>query len=133
MVPIRRQVYILIALLMVIGCCTQKLTAKQQVYWGLNVYQAQYNLYLDQILKPEITGEERARLSANPSLITPAMMKSDISEDQWKILRVKKDILIELKKIVIIAADLVETGQLPTADVQDEMTRLLNRLIEIGG
>ena len=131
MVPARKQLCLVISLI-VIASCSTKLTPKQRVLWGLNVYQAQYNLYIDQILKPETKAEDRARFSADPSLITSSDMKSDISNDQWKVLRVKKDVLVELKPLVVMAAGLVETGQVPTADIQDEMVRLLNRLIEIG-
>jgi hypothetical protein len=131
MLPVRRQVTLLISLLLVLSCTT-RLTDKQRVYWGLNVYTAQYNLYLDQILAPSVTGEERAKFYADPSLITDNDMKPDISEDQWKALRIKKEILIELKPMVIIAATRVETGQIPSAELQGEMTRLLNKLIETG-
>ena len=131
MLLVRRQVYLLIALAMVLSC-TAKLTDMQRAYWGLNVYTAQYNLYLDQILSPSVTGEERARFYDNPGLITDDDMKPDISEDQWKVLRVKKQILIELKPLVVIAATRVETGQVPSAELLAEMTRLLNKLIETG-
>lgn len=131
MLPQRRQVTLLIALLILVGCTT-KLTDKQRVLWGLNVYQAQYNMYLDQILAPDVTAEDRARFSKDPSLITDDDMREGITEDQWEILRVKKEILVNLQPLVIIAATMTEDGQIPSADLQRDMTALLNQLIAIG-
>jgi len=118
-----------IALFLFAGCKT--MTPAQQTLWAVNVYQAQYDLYLDQVINPAITAAEKEMLKANPDQITGGYLNQDISEDQRKILRVKKQILIELKPLVIMAAEYQTTGQLPPAEVQKKLTELINRLVEL--
>lgn len=119
-----------IFILLVLYNCAS-LTPSQRVLWGLNVYQAQYRMYLDQVIAPDLSEEQKAVLRKDPSLITGKYINQNLTEDQKKILNIKKDILIELKPLVLMAAEYNETGQLPPEDIQNKLTRLINKLVEL--
>ncbi len=125
----RGRLYILaVALICAIAACAT-LTPEQKTLWALNVYQAQYELYLDQVLDPSLTEDKKAAIKADLSLVTPEMINQNISESQRDALRVKKQILIELKPLVLMVAEYTKTGTLPPDDVQRKLTELINRLV----
>jgi hypothetical protein len=96
-----------ILLLLVIVSCVG-LTAAQRNLWSLDVYDAQYRAYEEAVKDPNLT------------------------EDQKEVLRVKKQVLIELKPLVLMAHEYHKTGQLPPEDVQRKLTELINKLVEMG-
>jgi len=126
----RKRALLVFALLAVMCGCAG-LTPAQKTLWALNVYQAQYDLYLDQVIAPDVTAEQRSIFKENPSLITGSSINPNLTDDQRKVLRVKKQILIELKPLVLIAAEYQRTGQLPPSEVQAKLTELINRLVAI--
>jgi|MudIll2142460700_1097286.scaffolds.fasta_scaffold38865_7 hypothetical protein len=108
--------------------CTH-LTPAQQTLWALNVYQAQYDEYLSMVINPALSTDEKAYLKQNPAEITPNKINPDLTDEAKKMLRVKKEILIELKPLVIIAAEYHKSGKLPPDNLQATLTSLINRLL----
>jgi hypothetical protein len=127
-----RHLNLAILILLVVGCTT-KLTNEQRVLWSLNIYTSTYNQYLDQILDPDVKPERRAILSAEPSLIADDDLRDGITEEEWEILRVKKDILVDMKPLVLAAARYLDLGQVPPAEIQNDLTALVNRIIALAG
>lgn len=121
--------FLLVAL--VSGCV--HLTPAQQTLWALNVYDAQYNEYLDMTINPSLDAETKAYLRANPADIKGDYINPGLTDEAKKMLRVKKELLIQLKPIVLMAADYHKSGKLPPADVQKTLTDLINRLLTEGG
>lgn len=111
--------------------CSVKLTPMQQTLWALNVYKAQYDLYLEQVINPDVTPEIKAQLKKDPALIKGKYINPDISDDQWEVLKVKQRILNELKPLVAMAANYHQAGELPPAEVQKQITDLINDLIAL--
>jgi len=132
MILIRKASLCLLVALLFASCST-KLTPQQQVLWALNVYNAQYDLYLDQVIDPGIVEEDRNMLKENPELITSDMIRPDLSEEQREILREKKKVLIELHPIILTILELRSSGGELNAATQDRLTLLINRLISIVG
>ena len=127
-----RQLNLAILLLLVVGCTT-KLTNEQRVLWGLNIYTSTYNQYLNQILDPDVSPENRAIYSKEPSLIPDRDLREGITEEEWEILRVKKDILVEMKPLVLLSAKYIDAGQVPPAEIQNDLTALVNKIIALAG
>jgi hypothetical protein len=127
-----RHLNLAILILLVVGCTT-KLTNEQRVLWSLNIYTSTYNQYLDQILDPDVKPERRAILSAEPSLIADDDLRDGITEEEWEILRVKKDILVDMKPLVLAAARYLDLGQVPPAEIQNDLTALVNKIIALAG
>jgi len=111
--------------------CMAHLTPQQQTLWAVNVYNAQYDLYLDQVIDPTIVEADRAMLKANPTLITEDMINKDLSDDQRVMLREKKKVLIELFPIIDTIKQLQENGLKLDAATQNRLTELINRLIAL--
>jgi len=132
MLVLKRTTY-MIAILSIILSCAATLTPQQRLLWGANVYNAQRDLYLEQVLDPEITGEERAALKVNPKLITPDMIRPDLTDEQRKILRVKKEILVELQDAIEISDGYLKSGGTPPVEVQNQITDQINRLLALIG
>ena len=95
-----------LVLFLFVGCAQLSLTPKQTILWALNVYEAQYDLYVAQTANPDLTEEEK------------------------KILRVKKTILVDLEHSLNLAtADIA--ADVPIDDeVQEDIKYLVNRLLE---
>lgn len=119
------------ACFLILFCGCAGLTNSQRVLWGIEIYNSQYDSYLDAVINPDLPEDVKKMLKENPSLITEEFINKELSEDKRKILRVKKDILIELKPLVLMAAEYQKTGQLPSNDVQNKLTELINRLVEL--
>jgi len=120
--------FIVIAFVL-LGCATA-LTPTQQTLWATNVYLAQYDLYLEQVINPMIGAEEKKILKADPTLIAGNKMNQDLSDKEREILRVKKEILVELKPIIEMLGEYRKTGTVPPAEVQKKLTDLINQLLE---
>jgi len=127
-----RHLNLAILILLVVGCTT-KLTNEQRVLWGLNIYNSTYAYYLDQILDPDVKPEKRAMYSKEPSLIPDRDLRPGITEDEWKVLRVKKDILVEMKPLVLLSAKYLNAGQVPPVEIQNDLTALVNKIISLTG
>jgi len=119
--------------LMIVLCSCVGLTPAQRTLWSISIYEGEYQRYLDTVIDPTISTAEKDILKANPELITPDKINPNLTDDQKKMLRVKKEILIELKPIVIMAADYQITGQLPSSEIQAKLTDLINKLVELSG
>lgn len=126
----RRRILTIIPLMLLIGSCvTTPLTPKQRVIWAANVYNAQYDLYLEQVLSEEIPYELRKSLKENPSLISQEMVRTDLTEDQKDVLRVKKQILTELHPLLLMAASYADQGMVPPEELESNIIRLVNKLV----
>ena len=112
------------------GCAS--LTPAQKTLWMANVYEAQYDLYLDQMINPMVGAEMKASLKAEPSLIVGEYLNPDLTEQQREVLRVKKQILIELKPLVAMATKYQLTGVLPSEEAINKMANLINELLISG-
>jgi hypothetical protein len=123
----RRVSQLFILALLLYGCA--HLTPAQQTLWALNVYKAQYDEYLYMVINPALSTDEKAYLKQNPAEITPDKINPDLTDEAKKMLRVKKEILIELKPIVILAAEYQQSGKLPPDNMQATLTNLINRLL----
>ena len=129
---LQRHLSLAILILLVVGCTT-KLTNEQRVLWGLNIYTSTYNQYLNQILDPDVDPEKRAMYAKEPSLIPDRDLREGITEEEWEILRVKKDILVDMKPLVLLAAKYTNAGQVPPAEIQNDLTLLVNKIIALTG
>lgn len=112
------------------GCATT-LTPAQKTIWAVNVYKAQYDLYLEQVINPSVTADQKAMLKKEPSLIQGEYLNPKLSDAQRQVLRVKKEILNEMKPLVKMAIEFQKSGTLPPAEIQEKLTDLINRLISI--
>jgi len=121
----------LLFILALVCCSCSHLTPAQRVLWGLNVYQAQYDEYLSLVINPNLDAETKAYLREHPDEIEGNYLNPDLSEETKKMLRVKKEILIQLKPLVIMATEYQQTGKLPPDEVQTKLTGLINRLVEL--
>jgi hypothetical protein len=81
------------------------------------------------VINPALTTDEKVYLRQNPAEITPDKINPDLTDEAKKMLRVKKEILIELKPIVLLAAQYQQSGNLPPEDIQITLTNLINRLL----
>ncbi len=120
----------LIAMILAVGCSV-KLTPMQQTLWALNVYKAQYDLFLEQVINPDVSPDIKSQLKKEPSLIKGEYLNPNITDDQWEVLKVKQRILLELKPLVAMAAQYQMNGQLPPAETQKKLTDLINQLISL--
>lgn len=125
---LKRKVASLFAFILLLCSCSH-LTPAQQTLWAINVYRAQYDLYLDHVINPALPVEEQAELRKNPALIKGNKLNPNLSEEQKEVLRVKKDVLKELKPLVLMASDYSLTGKVPPKELQDQLTSLINRLL----
>ena len=112
------------------GCASLRLTPKQTVLWGMNVYNAQYDMYIDQVISDEYSTEEKQLLKDNPSLLAGADLKKDLTDEQKEVLKVKREILVELYPIVQLSIDYVHSGSVPPGDLQETLVRLINKLVQ---
>ena len=103
---LKKNVALMLMLFMCVSCASVVLTPKQTVLWALNVYNAQYDLYLKQA------------------------SKTDLTEDEKVVLRVKRDVLVDLEAALNIATADISAGIPPDDEVQDDIVYLVNRLLE---
>ena len=121
---------VLLVFILIYGCAS--LTPAQRTLWAIDIYLAEYDAYLEAVIDPSVSPEIKARLKTDTSLITPEFLNPKLTDETRKMLRVKKEILIEMKPLVLLAEEYQRTGVLPTKDVTDELTKLANRLVTLG-
>lgn len=114
-------------------CACAHLSPAQQVLWALNVYDAQYNEYLTMTINPDLDAETKAYLRENPADIKGNYLNPGLTDEAKKMLRVKKELLIQLKPAVLMAAEYHKSGKLPPDDVQKLLADLINQLLAVGG
>ena len=104
----RKNVGLGLALLFLLSaaCAHIALTPKQTVLWGINVYNSQYDLYMKQA------------------------EREDLTEDEKEVLRLKKYILEDLYSVIIVCEAAINAGTTPPEEVQDDLIYLINRLVE---
>jgi hypothetical protein len=96
----------LVSVLAIFACTHLTLTPKQTVLWGVQVYNAQYDSYLKQA------------------------ERDDLSEDEKDMLRLKKDILDDLHEVISLARTSMDLGNTPSDELRDDLIYLINRLVE---
>lgn len=105
------------------------MTPKQNAAWMNNVYSRQYDLYLDQILKSDISSAERLSLKGNPRMITQDMLRTNFSEDEAKMLKTKKDIFVTVYPLLASYNDFVRSDGIPPVELEYQIVSLINRLL----
>jgi hypothetical protein len=110
------------------GCAylqSQVLSPKQTLYWGMNVYNGEWDRYIRQTVKPEYVKE----VINDDREVTEDMVRTDLSEEQWEILRKKKEILSELYPVVQMIDETLNAGGMPPEETRNDLISLINRLI----
>jgi len=115
--------------LLLILCACASFTPAQRTLWALNIYENEYDRYLETVIDKNIPVEQKDILKADPELIKPEQIDKTLTEDTKKMLRVKKEILVELKPLVLIAGEYQVTGKLPDDDIMNQLTKLIDRLV----
>lgn len=119
----------------VLGACSSlpgglgEMTPKQNATWMNNVYARQYDLYLDQILRPDISAAERLRLKDDPSLIQQSMLRTNFDADEAKVLKMKKEIFVQVHPMLKTYNEVVIAGGVPSAELEYQLVQLINRLL----
>lgn len=122
--------YIYLSLLLCLCACTT-FTPAQRTLWALNIYENEYDRYLETVIDKSIPIEQKDILKADPELIKPEQIDKNLTEETKKMLRVKKEILIELKPLVLMAGEYQITGKLPDDDILNQLTKLIDKLVVI--
>lgn len=116
-----RVVPVLLLLVLIVGCATvgqptQPLTplqiAKMTAIAFLETYKAQY-LDAEAMGKMAVAGQ--------------------LSVEQVKVYRVKRQLLVKVKPLIDIYVDLVEVGTVPGADREQAINNILNELVSKTG
>lgn len=103
----RRQVLLAsVVLVFLYSCAHIVLTPKQTVLWAANVYNAQYDLYVKQA------------------------QRADLTEDEKEVMRMKKELLSDLEQAIQLAEAAVKAGIDPDTETQENLVYLINRLLE---
>ncbi len=118
----------LLPLMLVLSACTT-FTPAQRTLWALNIYENEYDRYLETVIDKKIPAEQKDILKADPELIKQNQIDPNLTEDTKKMLRVKKEILVELKPLVLIAGEYQITGKLPDDDIMSQLTKLIDKLV----
>jgi len=105
------------------------MSVKQQAAWTNNVYARQYDLYLDQILLPSISGSERQTLKDNPRLITQDMLRTNFSKNEAEVLKAKKQVFTELHPLLVTYNEYITGGMAVPANLEYQIVSLINRLL----
>ena len=121
----------LVTAVLLFGCATFNfdLTPKQRAAWINNVYARQYDIYLDQILKPEIDPISKAGLMKDPSLIKTDMLRAGFTESEKEVLKVKKRIFFEVHPLLMGYNQFIATGQVPPMDLETQIVNLITELL----
>ena len=125
----------LVAAVLLFGCATFDfdLTSKQRAAWINNVYARQYDIYLDQILKPEINPALREQLKANPKLIEKDMLRTDYTEAEKKVLKVKKRVFTKVYPLLMAYNEYLATGKIPPIELETQIVNLLTDVLDEEG
>lgn len=110
---LRNSVVLVIAIVFLIGCPQQglkplnEMSPQEKATWMLSIYSAQYDDYKLQVVKPDLT------------------------DDQKNILREKKKILLEVDPLIDQYTGYVDTGILPTMEIETLIINNLDRLLSL--
>lgn len=118
----------IIAICIGAGCAALKeqvLTPRETVLWGMKVYNAEWERYVKQTVKPEYIQD----VIKDDREITNDMVRTDLSDEEWEVLETKKNILTDLFPIIEICDETVGAGNLPPEETRDDLIYLINRLI----
>jgi hypothetical protein len=105
------------------------MSAKQNAAWMNNVYSRQYDLYLDQILKGDISSAERLSLKGNPRMITQDMLRTKFSEDEAKVLKMKKEVFETVYPLLMSYNEFIKADGQPPVELEYQIVSLINRLL----
>lgn len=128
-----------VGLLLVLGCATANvsLTHEQGYLWASNVYLAQYDLYLDQVLRPDLPVQDRIAVKKDVRLLRENMLRKDLTPEQKSILQGKKEILMAMDPLLKVWGNYVRSGAfVPVGDyttidqVEAAMIALVQRLLK---
>lgn len=101
----------LFLIILLMGCAQlglkspQDMTPQEKALWMTNVYNAQYDSYLEWVAKPDLT------------------------EKQKDILRIQKEILVEVEEPLELYTKYIEQGALPPGELEAFLIKQLNRLM----
>ena len=125
------------------GCMSKDIvmTKERGFLWASGLYEGQYNLYLDQVLKPNLTIVARVLIKENPRFLTQDMVRTDFTEAEAKELNAKKAIFLLVHNPLIVWGTYLKTGlfepgeQFKTVAALEEfvvnhLTKLLEKEVE---
>ncbi len=126
---------VFLLVLFVVGCATMnvEMSHEKGFIWASNIYMAQYNLYLDRILKKDIPIEKKIAVKADPKLITQDMIRTDLTEAQKKILADRKKIFTFVYPPLMAWGQYVNTGMVDPSykDIQQIEAMVTNTLTSL--
>lgn len=129
-------VFLVFSLVLVVMSCAGgsipgmgDMTPKQQASWMNNVYSRQYDLYLDQILKPEVSPAERIQLKNDPSLIKQDMLRTNFEPAEAKLLDAKKNLFFQVHPLLNSYNEYVSSGGIPPVELEYQIVQLINQLL----
>ena len=121
------------------GCMSKDIvmTKERGFLWASGLYEGQYNLYLDKVLKPNLPIETKILIMENPKLLTEDMVRTDFTNTQAKELNRKKEIFLLIHNPLIVWGTYLKTGlfepgeQFKTVVALEEfVVNLLTKLLE---
>lgn len=127
-----RNVSALLLLLFIVGCVTANIEMSHEkgFIWASNIYTAQYNLYLDRILKKDLPIETKIAVKADPRLITQDMVRTDLTAAQKTLLADRKKIFTFVYPALMAWGQYVRTGMVDPSykDIQQIEAFVTNTL-----
>lgn len=119
-------------LVMLLGSCATLNMEPDRVYlWANDVYKYHYFLYVDQVASPAYTREELQEFRTNPEKIKTMQVNPDISEEKWEVLEKKKEILVEMEKVLEAVRTSRTLGEKPPKEQIDLLESLGNQLVSM--
>jgi len=106
------------------------LTPKQTLYWAMSVYNSEWDSYIRRTIKPEYVDALLNRRASDPlPTILKGMIREDVSDEEWEVLKVKKNILEDAFPLIQITDEALMAGGMPPEETQDDLIYLINRLV----
>ena len=104
-----RKVRTVVVLMVLVGLCacayTVKLTTKDKATWAMEIYDAQYDDYVDMVKRP------------------------GLSVEQKQALKYKKEVLTKAELVIKTYVSIVDAGGKPPAELDKQLTSLINDLV----
>lgn len=101
-----RTVVVLMVLVVLCACAyTVKLTTKDKATWAMEIYDAQYDDYVDMVKRPGLTVEQKQAL------------------------KYKKEVLTKAELVIKTYVSIVDAGGKPPAELDKQLTSLINDLV----
>ncbi len=127
---LRRSWMVLLVLALSVGCANMnvEMTQEKASVWMNSIYFFQYDRYLNQVLRPDLPSEVMAEVKADPAKITSGMMRTDLTDEEKKVLRAKRKILVELHPLLLAYAGYVKNGQIPPEEISARAMQLVTLL-----